>query len=73
MDLCNQSRSSGHFDSSLIYFDLETRSEGCEKAKTSMPDLTEFTISVDGIWFAVQICWTDVLILISSAVISSHL
>ena len=45
-----------HFDTSLIDFDLDSRSQECKKAKTSVPIIW---IDLDGIWYTIELCCCD--------------
>ena len=46
-----------HYISSLIDLDLDSRSQECEKAKTSCANyLTKFSIDLNGMWYSVEAC-----------------
>ena len=45
-----------HFGTSLIVFDLDSRSQECEKVKkNSAPIISQFSIDLNGIWFTVEV------------------
>ena len=49
-----------HVDTSLTDLDLDSISQGCDKAKISAPiNLTKFSIDLNGRWFADETCLCD--------------
>ena len=49
-----------NFDTSLIGLDLDSRSQECQKAKTSAPIISQSFQSIwMEFWCAVEICWYD--------------
>ena len=56
-----------HFDTSLVDFDLDSRSQKCKKSKNFCSNyVTKFSITLSGIWYIVEICWCLNVVLISS-------
>ena len=43
-----------HFDTSLIDRYLDSRSQKCKKAETSVPIISKFSIDLNGIWCTVE-------------------
>ena len=49
-----------HFDTSLIDVYFESRSQECEKAKTSVPIISQsFELILNGIWYTIETCWCE--------------
>ena len=49
-----------HLDTSLPDLDLDSESWEREKAKL-FPIISQFSIDLNGIWYAIQPCWWDEL------------